>query len=178
MSHAAPGSRSAGRKPLRRLAMAAMALALMPTGPAFAGGPRQGCFVRDYTDAHLARHPDQIVDRIALRIRKDDYGDIVADMRVLLARQGHVARSGHGGQSMEQFLFCWTEGKKTGCSVECDGGHFTITRDTGKVLTFRTDYLMVGDTDECGGAVDLAEIPGQAVSSRLDRASTAVCDGM
>jgi len=144
----------------------------------FAGGPRSGCYQRDYTQAHLSSHPDQIVDQITLLIRKDDYGETVASMRVLTANQGHVALSGHGNQLFDQFLICWADGARTGCSVECDGGRFEVTRDTGKALTFRTRNLWVGNTDECGGAIDLAERPGQPVSYRLNKVGASACSGM
>ena len=67
---------------------------------------------------------------------------------------------------------------KRGCSVECDGGSFEITRDDGTVLDLRTRYLMVGETEDCGGAVDLAEENDRWVTYRLMRAADAACADM
>ncbi len=141
--------------------------------------PSYGCFTRDYSDAHLAKHPAQIVNSIRLKLMKQpQYGEWIGLMDVKTANQGHVQRSGHGGQTFTQFLICWDQGGKRGCSVECDGGSFDITRDDGKVLDLRTRYLMVGETDECGGAVDLAEENYRWVTYRLMRAADVACADM
>lgn len=145
----------------------------------------RGCFERDYSSDHLASHPMQVVDDIKLRVYDDDYGNVIAEMLVLTADQGHVTQSGLGGQSFWQFLLCWDNGGLGGCAVECDGGNFEIEIDDGKVLQFVTDGLLVGDTDECGGPVNIAEvpavfepeyIPGEPVSYRLYRTDDMACD--
>ena len=157
---------------------AALALCLaFAAGPARADGPEPGCFLRDYSDAHLARHPDQVADRMVMRVAVQSTGTTVADLWVTLANQGHVRRSGRGGHRLWQFLVCWSEGGRALCGVECDGGVMEVTRQDGKGLTFRTDYLLIGPTDQCGGEIDLAEVPGQAVSYRLNRVSGTVCEG-
>jgi len=153
--------------------------AILLAGSGWAGGPPPGCYHRDYTDAHLRKHPKQIVDWITMIVERDQYGQDAARMMVFTANQGHVQNSGQGHQVFTQFLFCFDEaGGKARCSVECDGGGFVVTRDTGKSLTFQTKNLWVGETDECGGAVDLAEIPGKPVKYRLDRVSDSACDGL
>lgn len=138
--------------------------------------PEMGCFARDYSDAHLASNPAQVVDQIVLRVGRPTTTDIFATIGVTLANQGHVAASGHGGQSYQQFLFCWRDSKALVCGVECDGGSMTVTRVSGDSITFRTNYLIVGNPEGCGGFVDLAEFPGQPVSYRLDRVSDSVCE--
>lgn len=147
-------------------------------GMAAADGPGSGCYVRGYSDEHLARNPAQVVRQIRLRIFRQDGGDTAATMRVLTSDQGHVAQWGQGGQVFDQFLICWSEDGRDLCAVECDGGLMEIVRQDGRGLTFRTRYLMVGETGECGGAVDLAEVPGQPVSYKLYRADPADCAGM
>ncbi|MDH3475423.1 MAG: hypothetical protein OEM59_17215 [Rhodospirillales bacterium] len=138
-------------------------------------GPRLGCYARDYTAAHLASHPDQIVGHIVMRVRPDPAGPgTLADLAVWTADQGHVRKAGLGGQRFDQVLICWREGKAAVCGVECDGGLMQVERDDGEVLQFRTDYLLVGGGG-CEGLVDLAERPGQAVSYRLSRAPDAAC---
>ncbi len=161
----------------KRAALAlALGLTMAPT--AQAEGPATGCFARDYSDAHLAGAPQQVVDQIALRIYRQDGGALVAALRVLTADQGHVKQWGLGGQRFDQFLLCGADSDGAYCSVECDGGSMDIIRQDAGGLTFRTRYLMVGDTGGCGGAVDLAEVPGQDVAYRLDRVADSACAGM
>lgn len=141
--------------------------------------PTYGCFSRDYSAAHLAKHPAQIVDTIRLKLmNQPEYDAWIGLMDVKTANQGHVRRSGHGGQTFSQFLICWEDGGKRGCSVECDGGSFDIKREDGNVLDLRTRYLMVGETEECGGAVDLAEENYRWVTYRLKRMADAACADM
>lgn len=143
-------------------------------------GPPEGCFVRHYTDSHLAGQPAQVVASIWLDIGTrvyDGHAQVDASMGVVTADQGHVRRAGLGGRYFDQFLICWQEGNWR-CAVECDGGHMEIIRYDGKVLEFRTRYLIVGDTggEGCGGSVDLAEKPGVAVVYRLYRAKDWECE--
>ena len=155
-------------------------------GTASAQDITRGCFERDYTAEHLASHPLQVVDDIKLRFYDDEYGNVLAEMLVLTANQGHVAKDGLGGQTFWQFLLCWDNGGLGGCSVECDGGGFDIEIDDGNTLQFVTQGLWVGETDECGGAANIAEvppryegdefIPGEPVSYRLYRTDDTACD--
>ncbi|MDQ2089447.1 hypothetical protein [Marimonas arenosa] len=161
-------------------------IAGLVSAPAMAE-PTLGCFMRDYSDPHLAAHPDQVVDQIWLSFYKIPYevfetDDTYASVRVLTADQGHVASDGFGGQVFDGGMHCYQDRSRGetdwSCSVECDGGWFEITRDDGDVLEIRTSYVMVGDTEECGGAVDLAEHPQQPVTYRLYRVDGAVCDAL
>ena len=156
---------------------AAVIAAALAGAAAAADGPAPGCYARDYSDAHLAKHTAQIVDRMVMRIWQQDGGTTVADMWVITANQGHVRQSGLGGHRLWQFLICGSDDGQPICGVECDGGRMEITRQDSKGLTFRTRYLLVGPTDQCGGAIDLAEVPGQAVSYRLNAVPETMCDG-
>lgn len=140
--------------------------------------PQEGCYARTYDAAHLAAHPDQVVAAMRMRVAVED--DLrFAAMTVTFADQGHAGRNGFGGRTLRQWVDCREDGRgRPFCGVECDGGWFIVTRQDAVGLTFRTDSLMVGDTEGCGGAVDLAEFPGQAVFYRLNRVDDAVCEGM
>lgn len=161
---------------MRNTICISIASALIAT--AAAGEIREGCYHRDYSDAHLAKHPEQVVDWMTMIVERDGQGNSVARMLVAAANQGHARRAGLGNRLFRQWLFCWDENGRATCGVECDGGTFTVTRDTGNSLTFRTDYLVVGETEECGGVLDLAEIPGKPVKYRLDLVSDSTCDGL
>ncbi|WP_136443108.1 hypothetical protein [Pacificoceanicola onchidii] len=157
-----------------------MVLALLfCTGAASAEEIRPGCYERVYSDAHLAGQPAQVVSEI--RFYVGEWLTEVARrgaLEVIAANQGHARRDDNAGRVMTQFLFCGSETDETVCQVECDGGSLFVTRQTGDSLTFRTRYLLVGNSEECGGQMDLAEVPGQWVSYRLNRVSTSVCEGM
>lgn len=170
----------------------ATALAILTSGFAVTSANAQimslGCFERNYTKAHLASQPAQVVESIRVLFDEETFDDstyIYATMQVLLANQGHVRTEGLGGTTLDQFLICEDErapGSGTladvSCFVECDGGSMQITRNSGGILEFRTDYLMVGDYDECGGATDLTEYQGKPVTYRLNQVNDARCDDL
>ena len=162
---------------MRNIICISAALAVLGT-TALAGEIRPGCYHRDYSASHLAKHPKQVVDWITMIVEKDASGYTFARMLVGTANQGHVKRAGLGGQVFKQWLSCWEDGGRAMCGVDCDGGNFRVTKQSGSSLTFQTDYLMVGDTGECGGAIDLAEVPGKPVKYRLDVVSESACDGL
>ena len=139
--------------------------------------PPEGCYERVYSQEHLAKNPDQVVAQIVVKFGQNA-GDRIAEMSVLTANQGHVQASGNGGQLLAQYLYCMAPGagdKNWICSVECDGGIMDILQSDAKTLLFRTDYLLVGESDECGGPVDLAEKPYQNVTYKLLRVADSQC---
>ena len=143
--------------------------------PAWAEAPL-GCFTRTYSDAHLAKNPDQIVRSMQLRIHRDpNFGDVIADLGVEFANQGRVKGTKSAGAFMDQILICWDDGGRFGCSVECDGGWFTVSRQTSDSITIATDGLWVGDVEGCGGAETIEEIAGQTVKYKLLASDIAAC---
>lgn len=139
---------------------------------------REGCYIRDYSDAHLAAHPDQVVDWIRVRISHNaQYGDTYAGLDVLFADQGHVAGTDIAGQVLDQGLVCFEDGGGVGCAVDCDGGSFRVLKNDAKTLMFKTSTLWVGDTEGCGGAANIAEVMGQEVTYLLHRTDDAYCEG-
>ena len=157
------------------------ALTVMAFLAAGAGmGPAQaqsleGCWARSYSATHLAGQPAQVVRDIMLRVHPGGAKSTTANLSVIAANQGHAGKRGQGGQLFETFLLCDRTARGWRCAVECDGGSLTVTRLDGKVLEFRTDYLMTGYGDSCGGLLDLAEIPGRPVTYRLYRQTGKPC---
>ena len=145
-------------------------------------GPDLGCYQRTYSDAHLAQHPDQVVKSIWLWVYDqafDGHVDRFAHMDVQFADQGHVRKSGYtGALRLDQYLVCFSNSDGPGCAAECDGGSFTVTKQTADSLTFATEYLMVGDTEGCGGMLDLAEKIGREVKYKLNRVDPVMCSGL
>lgn len=141
-----------------------------------------GCYTRAYSQAHLDAHPQQVVREMRLWVRVQN-GVRDAIMDVQFANQGHVATEGRGSPQARQVLSCFDLADGTPfCGVECDGGGFVPVRQTDDSLTIELDYLLIGTTpgeeEVCGGEIDLAEVPGQTVRYRLNRADIAQCEGM
>jgi hypothetical protein len=138
----------------------------------------QGCFARDYDAAHLAAHPEQVVDWITIRFAPWHHADAthVAYIRAGTANQGHAGDRGLGGRQFSDGALNWMEPLRFG--IECDGGNFLITRHTGYLLEIQTQYLRLS-SDGCGeGRVifDLAERQGEQTTYRLFAADPAVCE--
>lgn len=177
---------------MRRL-FTAILFACLTALPATAAELTLGCFVRHYSAEHLAARPDQIVASIWLKTSTFLFPHAgmepelihLAGLVVLTARQGHVEKAGLGGQVLDAGLFCHPPNQSHEdwvCSIDGDGGAIYITRDDGKVLVFRTQYLSVGELENDdgtfgGGRVfNLAEKPETYVTYRLYRVDDAVCD--
>ena len=162
---------------LTKLTRTGIALSmLISASSAMAEGPPTGCYTRDYSDAHLAKYPKQVVDRMSLLVYEDGNNNVLADMYVTFANQGHVKGTPYAGQTLYQFLLCFDVDGRSGCTVECDGGNFFVTKITDSSMTFKTHFMMIGDSaDTCGGPVDLAEEPGVGVSYRLNRVDPGQC---
>ncbi|WP_298356437.1 hypothetical protein [uncultured Litoreibacter sp.] len=138
----------------------------------------QSCYARTYSDAHLAKHPAQVVKAMVMAFELGDAGDSYIRMSALIADGGHAKGGPLVGQWVDQGLYCF-EGSAdqvgTRCGIDCDGGVLEVTKVSTQSLTFRTTYLTVGEREECGGSIDLAEEIGKPVSYRLDRVDPAIC---
>ena len=148
-----------------------LALTLLAALPAAADGAAPGCYARDYSPAHLAAHPDQVVRTIKIRILAADQDTGVgARLWVSLADQGHVRAEGLGGTDLDSDLYCSAD--RSSCGIECDGGNFEVAQD-GDRLSLTTSRIIVGGG--CEGATDLAEQPDTAVTYLLTRAPDMIC---
>ena len=139
----------------------------------------QGCFERVYDDAHLAAHPDQVVRTIRILggyWPEYDQTDVVVVAE--MADQGHAGADGFGGRWLDQIATCWGDDTERGCSVDCDGGTFTILRDDGDEFVIRTRGFTMGPAEECGGSSNLAERAGESTTYRLFRVPDDVCKGL
>jgi hypothetical protein len=155
--------------------MKGAAVLLVLAVPASAQGMPQGCWARDYDAAHLAANPGQVVRSMRLDFGRDPDLGPVARLEVVLADQGHAGRAGLGGAWMAQGLMCFEDAGRATCVVECDGGSFEVVAQADGRIDIRTRYLLVGTDDDCGGPVDLAEVPDTPVTYRLFRAPDTAC---
>jgi len=142
-----------------------------------ADGLRPGCYHRDYSAEHLRQHPEQVVDEITMGVERDEQGNLIARLKVATADQGHAGQNGLGNRIFMQSLICFDQNGQMVCAVECDGGLFSVTRQTEDAVTIKTKYLMVGDAEACGGTLDLAERPMIPVKYKLDLVPDAACKG-
>lgn len=140
---------------------------------------RPGCYTRVYSDQHLRENPAQVVKSVRLKV-----GGWMTEVareamiEVVPANQGHARGAPWVGARLQQFLICGTESGAPLCQVECDGGSMEVTRQDAQGMVFRTRYMMVGTTGECGGVMDMAEKRNQWVSYRLYRTADSDCGGM
>ena len=115
-----------------------------------------GCFERAYDNAHLSRHPDQVVKAVKLFIKKtspDSYYRYDFALRLMLRGTNEPLQTGG---------YCYNEGSGVKCQVECDGGGVYVVPHAGYVVMFldriRTarcgkDYVKGGE-DVSGGKDD------------------------
>ncbi len=154
-------------------------VALALAAPAMAQDLPQGCFARDYSADHLKKNPRQNVASLRLNFLKGTEmsgGAPTLEVIVRLADQGRARAEGMGGAMLTQTAYCFEDGGKWTCGVECDGGIMEIGRIKGDTLDVQTNNFWVGNTDECGGAFDLAEGNG-TTTYRLQKAAASACLG-
>lgn len=133
-----------------------------------------GCYVREYSEEHLARYPEQVVDRISILFGPYD-GTVFADVKVVLADQGHAARDGHGGAYLSETAGNFSSPLKFG--VECDGGSFDVISFDENAITIETSRFRIS-RDGCGGDginSNLAESGSSSTNYTLNRAELGAC---
>lgn len=130
---------------LRVLLGACLTLGLVPVAEA------QGCFRRDYSEAHLAQNPNQTVEMLEVLFLTD--GDLVAEVR---------ARLRDGPETFRNTLYCWEPEDQPAapgtwiCGVECDGGTFSTRLNGEDSILLKTGggFLVSGACSEPGDTED------------------------
>jgi hypothetical protein len=103
---------------LSAVASAAAARGLIETHFGAAAPHPGGCFVREYAEDHLARHPDQRVTFITLAPVPLDWPEGGAILNVMVRLRGGDFASGTA--------YCEAAGKGLACGMEGDAGSFTL----------------------------------------------------
>lgn len=151
-----------------------LTLACLLAGPVDAQTVPDGCFMREYTQDHLDRNPNQVVRRISILFAPHDQL-VSAEIEVLMADQGHAARDGFGDMRMSEWAANFNGPMKFG--IECDGGGFEVIAQDADGLTIETGYVRVA-LDGCSGdntSTTLAEVEGELTRYRLERREVAAC---
>jgi|GEM_PF-4863531 len=155
--------------------ISAFTLMCFLASPAVGQDVPMGCFVRDYGQDHLDRYPEQVVERISIRFGPHDWF-IAADVKVLLADQGHAGRDGLAGQRMSEWAGNFNGPLNFG--VECDGGGFEVVAKDAHGITIETSGFRLS-TDGCGGEgvnSTLLEEGSATTRYRLPATEDAACD--
>ncbi len=149
-------------------------------GPSMAQTVPEGCFVREYDAAHLAAHPNQFVERLALWFDPEPHAasDItLVEITASTSSNGRAIDEGIAGLRMTETGANFANPLQFG--VECDGGSFDVVRYDGNTLVIETEYVRVA-LEGCGGEIgqttSLAEVPGQATRYLLYRAHPSACE--
>jgi hypothetical protein len=154
-----------------RVALAGLLLILAL--PATAGPEALGCFTRSYDRAHLARHPDQLVTAVKLRVYRPPPG--ITSKYWFLAQ----FRLRGGDETLRTSGICNETATGLHCFVECDGGGVDIVPrardammhlDRVNVATCGQEYVNADGQVLTGGKDDR--------EFRLDRVDDAPCAGM
>lgn len=138
-----------------------------------------GCFARDYSQAHLASHPDQVVESMWLQIIDNSAEGLEPSFTItaLMADQGHAGRDGLGGMVLSESGSCWN-GQE--CMVYCDGGGFAFTHIDPTHVEITTRHMRVVESDACEGGdqavATLAEQIDHPTTYRLFRKEDWVCE--
>jgi uncharacterized protein YodC (DUF2158 family) len=98
------------------------------------------CWSRQYSDAHLAQHPDQLVTAMDFTLQFDQdfhFFELNATLR--------------GGQTGQSTGTCSEYEGVISCGVDCDGGSVDLSHDAdGKVMLDLTRSGYIRMTDSCG----------------------------
>lgn len=151
-----------------------VSLIFFSAAPAVAQDVPTGCFLREYSQEHLAKNPEQIVERISILFTQRDR-IVGADVQVLLADQGHAARDGYGG--MRAFETAGNFSEPLRFDIECDGGSFHVLANDAAGITIETEYFRLTD-GECGGETvrsNLIEDGSESTKYRLFRSDDKTC---
>lgn len=78
-----------------------------------------GCFVREYSTDHLAKHPDQLVKYISLSISPLDAPDGIELLNLMVNLRGK-------SEFLHGLAYCESQGDILACNIEGDGGAFRL----------------------------------------------------
>jgi hypothetical protein len=159
---------------MKKLLLAGIAALSVLGASAVAEPNALGCFTRTYDRAHLARHPDQLVTAVKLRIYrrppdKPDLADVLFDVQFKVrGKNKPLINTG----------LCVPEAGGLRCSIECDGGGVNVIPRARDAMMY-LDRIRLTDTCDADfdDGPDLTGGKDDRVF-RLDRVNDAACTDM
>ncbi|MGL4288524.1 MAG: hypothetical protein ACRCVA_19405 [Phreatobacter sp.] len=133
-----------------------------------AGTSGRLCYARSYQAGHLAEHPQQRVTAMTLSLKRGRASP--AEFQIFVTVRGDRDLWSAGGECLA--------GGSIVCSVECDGGGFSVARDA----TPQAVLLNLGQPhgrismNGCDGGERELEAGADDRRFRLDRVANAVCE--
>lgn len=134
----------------------------------------KGCYIRDYDNAHLARHPNQLVTNVRLLI-KDARGDSNNPYHFFLQ-----VRMRGSSKALITAGFCEWKGPGLHCMVECDGGGINVSPRSAYVMMYLDRIRMATCESDKGNIEDGKEISGGIDDRefRVHRVDDSMCHNM
>lgn len=134
-----------------------VALVMGLGGSAFA---KEQCYGRNYTEAHLARHPHQLVTNVLLKIYDESTVTPPIGWDIRINRRGREKPEYASGLCMDN-----KDGGRIDlkCFIECDGGSFEVDFQGTSSLLLHLDRIAVNAS--CAGD---SETDLEIVSSGVD----------
>ncbi|MFY0633219.1 MAG: hypothetical protein JXQ91_05370 [Vannielia sp.] len=149
------------------------------------------CWARDYSAEHLAKYPEQTVERLRIAFKPWEGTAGVAEIRATMADTPYTQADGTAGRSYSNILLCslheggagwpdWLEAGKMTCQGECDGGFFQVAELEPGALVIRTEGVAVSDGEGCGSTLVADVMKGNPeryvmTTYKLESAPPGVC---
>ncbi|HMO07775.1 MAG TPA: hypothetical protein PKD10_09015 [Paracoccaceae bacterium] len=154
--------------------MKALLPILLALLPAAAGAQDLArCYLRDYTPDHLAGHPLQVTQRIALG--PSDWappGGWGADGPPAVLRLHLATRD---GRRFSTLVFCRTGAPGHVCSVDGEGGHLTLEPAQGGAVMLRPRAPGIFLIDDTSGEIEISATRGDDRAFRLPPVPADAC---
>ena len=102
----------------------------------------------------------------------------VADLRVRTVAGNHGDGVIGPGGMFDGRLVCVAQSDPCACDLLCEGGGFTVVRDTFESIDIRTDALWLSRGEGCEAAVNIAEesaMSGHSTIYRLFKSTDGDC---
>ena len=130
------------------------------------------CYGREYSAAHLAKHPDQLVTAMQLKIYDEPKFTPPKGWAIKVFKRGRkdaVLAAGLCGEAQRPGR------SHLHCFGECDGGSFEVQFTGTNEMLLRLDRLRV--SSECGGEEEVEELLSGVDDKvfRLDRLPVSAC---
>ena len=175
---------------MKKMLLTGCAALLLATGAADTETDVLGCFVRTYDEAHLAKHPDQLVTAVKLHIYHpppDEARDAtwmkmevkVRGRNVILTTSGICRKEKPPNTWQRSHLKHLPPPDALWCGVECDGGGIGVASRGDHAMMYLGGIRMSVKSYSCDGESDEVLLGNKDDHVfRLDRVNERACAGI